>query len=271
MSFDQTTRSRLARFVSDARILLTEEFTRQLQNDYGMDPENGTVTDVEKLTALDDSRRETACILRETLDYYLAGKVDEKNNRQETLQRILREQAFTVLNRLSALRMAEARGLIVEAVAKGYQSTGYQLYSRLAGSALGETGEAYRSYLFSLFDELAVDLPPLFDRFSPQGRLFPRETALLKLLELINNPEIDALWAEDETIGWMYQYFNTKEERKAATPSLDQPDEFISSSVSANPPEGKRGLTNRSYACGRSHPSRRHTRFMPPGWKLLPR
>jgi len=38
MPFDQPTRNRLARFVGEARSLLTEEFTRQLQNEYGMDP-----------------------------------------------------------------------------------------------------------------------------------------------------------------------------------------------------------------------------------------
>ncbi len=211
MAFDQNTRNRLARFVSDARSLLTEEFTRQLQHEYGLDPAAGEVTPLERLTALDDARRETARILRETLDYYLTSSTGVR----AALDRILREQAFTVLNRLCALRMAEARGLILEAVAQGYRSKGFQLYARLAGSALGETGEAYRSYLFSLFDELALELPPLFDRFSPQGRLFPRQSALLKLFELLNHPDLEALWAEDETIGWIYQYFNSKEERQA--------------------------------------------------------
>jgi len=65
-----------------------------------------------------------------------------------------------------------------------------------------------------LFDEFALDLPVLFDRFSPMGRLFPRETALLELLKLINDPELADLWAEDETIGWIYQYFNSQEERR---------------------------------------------------------
>jgi hypothetical protein len=88
---------------------------------------------------------------------------------------------------------------------------------------LGETGDAYRCYLFSLFDEFAVDLPVLFDRFSPQWRLFPRETALLKLLELINDPEIEPLWVEDETIGWSYQYFNSKEERQAMRAASQAP------------------------------------------------
>lgn len=215
MAFDQATRNRLARFVSDVRSLLTEEFTRQFQHEYGLDPASGEITVIEKLTALDDARRETAQILRETLEYYLAGKPTVAKARQETLERILREQAFTVLNRLCALRMAEARGFILEAVAQGYRSKGFQLYARLAGSALSETSEAYRVYLFSLFDELSIELPPLFDRFNPQGRLFPREVALLRLLELLNDPELEALWAEDETIGWIYQYFNSKEERQA--------------------------------------------------------
>ncbi len=214
MAFDQSTRNRLARFVGDVRNLLTDEFTRQLQNEYGLDPESGTVTGLEKLTAQDDTKRETARILRETMDYYLAGKTDDKKNRQDVLQRIVREQAFTVLNRLCALRMAESRGILIESIAKGYQSKGFQLYARLAGNGLGETGDAYSSYLFSLFDEFAVDLAVLFDRFNPQGRLFPRQTTLVKLLDLINDLEIEQLWAEDETIGWMYQYFNTKEERK---------------------------------------------------------
>ena len=224
MAFDQTTRNRLARFVSDARALLTEEFTRQLQNEYGLDPASGDVTPIERLTALDDRQRETARILRETLDYYLAGnsKVDGKANR-DVLDRIVREQAFTVLNRLCALRMSEARGLVLASIAKGYQSKGFQLYARLAGSALGETGEAYRMYLFSLMDEFAVDLPVLFDRFSPQGRLFPREGAMLKLLGLINDPEIELLWTEDETIGWIYQYFNSKEERRAMRDASQAP------------------------------------------------
>ncbi len=212
MAFDQSTRNRLQKFVSDARGLLSEEFTRQLQNDYGLDPHSGAVTPVESLGHLDDTRRETARILRDTLAHYLASS--PSGGAREALDRIVREQAFTVLNRLAALRMAESRGILIESVGNGYQSKGFQLYERLAGPGLGETGDTYRCYLFSIFDEFALDLRVLFDRFSPQGRLFPRETALLDLLKLLNDPELAHLWAEDESIGWVYQYFNSKEERK---------------------------------------------------------
>ena len=220
MAFDQTTRNRLQRFVNDARKVQEEEFTRQLQNDYGLDPTSGTITPLENLRHLNDAQSETARILRDTLAHYCAS---QEADAQTGLERIVREQAFTVLNRLAALRMAEARGLLIESVGNGYQSKGFQLYVRLAGTGLGETGEAYRVYLFSVFDELAQDLPGLFDRYSPQGRLFPREASLLQLLALINDAEIEPLWAEDETIGWSYQYFNSREERKAMRDASQAP------------------------------------------------
>ena len=220
MAFDQSTRNRLQRFVNDARRVQEEEFTRQLQNDYGLDPSSGTITPLENLRHLNDAQRETARILRDTLAHYCAS---QEADAQSGLERIVREQAFTVLNRLAALRMAEARGLLIESVGNGYQAKGFQLYARLAGTGLGETGDAYRVYLFSVFDELAQDLPGLFDRYSPQGRLFPRESSLLQLLALINDAEIEPLWAEDETIGWVYQYFNSKEERKAMRDASQAP------------------------------------------------
>ena len=88
---------------------------------------------------------------------------------------------------------------------------------------MGETGDAYRVYLFSVFDELGQDLPNLFDRYSPQGCLFPREATMLPLLALINDADIEPLWSEDETIGWIYQYFNSREERKSMRDASSAP------------------------------------------------
>lgn len=216
MPFDQPTRNRLQRFVGDARTLLTEEFTRQLQQDYGLDPASGEVAELDKLSHLDDQTLETARVLRGIFSHYQASEaaIRGKAGSKDVLERMVREQAFTLLNRLVALRMMETRGLLLESVANGYQSKGFQLYERLAGHALGETAGAYRNYLFSLFDEFAKELRSLFDRHAPQGRLFPRDPALLALLRLLNAGDMETLWDEDETIGWIYQYFNSPDERK---------------------------------------------------------
>ena len=223
MAFDQTTRGRLQKLVNSCRGLLSEEFSIQLQQTYGLDPKTGEVTPMARLTHLDDRQRHTADVLRQILAHYLGADIDDVSHRIAVLDRMVREQAFTVLNRMAALLMMEARGQLIESVSKGYQSRGYQLYSRVAGTALGETGQAYQVYLFSVFDELAQELPALFDRYSANGLLFPRETALRAALEELNHFEIQPLWAEDETIGWIYQYFNSKEERKAMRDASQAP------------------------------------------------
>ena len=119
-----------------------------------------------------------------------------------------------MLNRLVALRMMEARGLLLESIARGYQSRGFQLYQRLAGAALGETGDAYRCYLAAFLTSL-----PWTSRYSltvsrPRGDCFRVNRRYWNCWACINHPEIEPLWAEDETIGWIYQYYNTQEERR---------------------------------------------------------
>lgn len=213
MAFDQPTRNRLARFVKDARDLITDEFTQKFAERFGI-ADDGTCAPLEKLTHLDEPGLATAALLRQRIDYLVNSHPEERADRAAAVKRLAREQAFTVLNRLAALRMAEKRQLILESVGKGYQSKGYKLYATVAGTGLGETYERYRRYIFCLCDELAVDLGALFDRHSPHGILFPREPALLGLLELLNAADLEHLWAEDETIGWIYQYYNDESERK---------------------------------------------------------
>src|ERR1700760_354874 len=150
MPFDASARSRLQTFVGTPRTALAEEFAWQLQQTYGMDPASGEVAVLDRLGDPDDRRLETARILREIMQHYQGSSANPSaKDRQLVLDRIVREQAFTVLNRLAALRLMEARGLLLESVARGYQSTAFQLYQRVAGSALGETGDAYRVFLFS--------------------------------------------------------------------------------------------------------------------------
>ncbi|HEY3138218.1 MAG TPA: SAM-dependent methyltransferase, partial [Blastocatellia bacterium] len=213
MSFDAPTRNRLAKLVGEVRTLLTDEFFEQCRSVFGIAP-SGEIAGMEHLGDLNDAERSTATLLRERVDYLVRTHPDEKGGAPEAVTQVVREQAFTVLNRLAALRMAEKRGLIAESVGKGYQSKGFKVFETVAGTGLGDTYHRYRQYLHCLFDELAVDLGPLFDRRSPQGVLFPREPVLLRCLAEINRSDLDGLWTEDETIGWVYQDYNDPAERK---------------------------------------------------------
>jgi hypothetical protein len=213
MAFDTSTRNRLAKFVGEARRLLTDEFIEQLQSLYGISA-TGSITPIERLGHLDAEGRELAGTLRQRIAYLVSSHADARDATEAAVARLTREQAFTIVNRLAAIRMAETRGLIVESVGQQYQSKGFKVFESVAGSAIGETFDRYRCYLFCLFDELAIDLGVLFDRKSPQAMLFPREPALLALLDLLDAPDLQPLWAEDETIGWIYQYYNDEAERK---------------------------------------------------------
>src|SRR4029453_19017692 len=54
----------------------------------------------------------------------------------------------------------------------------------------------------------------LFDRRDPVSLLWPRRQGLLDLLAILNATELTAVWGQDETIGWVYQYFNSDGERR---------------------------------------------------------
>ena len=213
MAFDSDTRNALARMVADARGLLVGEFTKQLQEVHGIQP-TGQMTDLERLTHLDDEQRATAGLLRDRVHHLAAGLQDEGKPTVAAVDRMLREQSFTILNRFAALRMCEERGIVQQCVGAGTNSKGFKVYLQTAGTGLGEQYDRYRTYFSCLFDEIAVDLGVLFDRYSSYGLLFPREAALSELLEILNRKELAHIWSEDEAIGWIYQYFNSKEERQ---------------------------------------------------------
>jgi hypothetical protein len=53
--------------------------------------------------------------------------------------------------------------------------------------------------------------------------LFEKKDTLDGVLIALNKPELAHLWTEDETIGWVYQYFNPPEERKAMREASQAP------------------------------------------------
>jgi hypothetical protein len=157
---------------------------------------------------------------------------------KDALDQLVREIAFTHLNRLCAYKMMEAREVYVggqkfrEAVSRGINSNGVKFYladhpdeERLFNT--GHQDIAYRHFLDWLGGLLSDEIGVLFSPNDPANRLYPRQKVLDDVLDLLNgggiNPdETDLLeewpkiWSQDETIGWVYQYFTPKEMRTEA-------------------------------------------------------
>ncbi len=215
MSFDKDTRNLLAKTVAACRRRLIEDVTDQLRGVFGLHPD-GTVLPLDKLTHLSPDQNSAARRLRDLLDHYTVGVAGKDlARRKAAYERMVLEISFTVLNRSAALRLCEERGLVVECVRKGTTSAGFQMFERISGGALGGRYDTYRVFLECMFDELAGDLGVLFDRMTPQSAVFPSERCMEDVIAELNKPELTHLWTEDETIGWVYQYFNPKEERDA--------------------------------------------------------
>ena len=134
---------------------------------------------------------------------------------KEAVADYLRDAAFTTLNRFVALKMLEARGLVQECVSKGDASSGF--VNEFCGLAPGlklPDGSGYRLYIESIFDELSTEVKVLFDRRDPASALWPRRAAFEDMLDALNADDLKGVWGEDETIGWVYQYFNGQDERR---------------------------------------------------------
>jgi len=222
MSFDKETRNALSKMVATCRRLLMEDVTDQLRGRFGMHPD-GTILSIDRLDLAEDEKL-GAEALRELQEHFSAGEAGRaEERRRRAYDRLVLEIAFTALNRLAALRLCEERGLVVECVRQGSASAGFQMFERLSGGALGTRYQTYRVFLECLFDELALDLGVLFDRSTPQSAILPGERCLTDVLAELNKSELAHLWAADETIGWIYQYFNPPEERKAMRDASQAP------------------------------------------------
>jgi hypothetical protein len=207
---DKDVRSAIQRSTQNARTLLEHELGEQLESVYDIRLD-GTIPP-EPGSHLDETQR----VAREKLVAAVEHFAALGRTRGESVGDYLREAAFTTLNRFVALKMLEARELLQECVSRGDQSSGYREFGGLAPGLSQFSDQGYRLYIESVFDEIGQEVGILFDRHDPSGLLWPRRQALHDLLAILNAPELNDVWDDDETIGWVYQYFNSDEDRKQA-------------------------------------------------------
>jgi hypothetical protein len=206
---DKATRNAIERATQQARKLLDEDFSSQLEGTFdvlrsGIIAAKGGV----HLSARQHFQRDKIIVAIE-------HKRAAGTTAVEAITDYVRDAAFTTLNRFVALKMLEARQLVQECITKGEQSAGFREFCGMApGVALLPDAAGYRLYIESLFDEFSTEIKVLFDRRDAASVLWPKRQTFEALLTILNAPDLAEVWGEDETIGWVYQFFNSGEERK---------------------------------------------------------
>jgi hypothetical protein len=217
---DKETRNLLANTTQAVRRALEEEFRLQLEGIFDVH-EDGRI-EAQPGAPLDDKQK----LVRRKIISAIEHRRSMGESEAESVHGFLREAAFTLLNRLAALKMMEARGIVLECVSAcgwrdakqdteaAFEARGFKEFSGLAPGLIELPDKGYRLYLECLFDEIGREVGVLFDRTDSASLLWPRRKALADALTRINAPGLASIWSEDETIGWIYQYYNDPAERR---------------------------------------------------------
>jgi hypothetical protein len=216
MALDRATRSTLRNTVTRCRGLLEEAVGDVLEGRLGI-RRSGEVEDAARMTHLSEEEQQHREQVISHLRHIEAGSL--KSN--DAVARLIREVSYTHLNRLCAFKMLERRGLRREAVGRGINSQGFMFYlaDHREDGRLYDTGrqdEAYRNFLRWLGGTLSEEIGILFSPTDPAHHLFPPQRVLNAVLDLINAEELHRVWDEEETIGWVYQFYTPKELRDKA-------------------------------------------------------
>jgi hypothetical protein len=215
---DKATRNAIERATQQARKLLDEDFSSQLEGTFDV-LRSGAIASRggAHLSELQRSQRDK-----------IIAAIEHKRSAgmaaAEAVADYVRDSAFTTLNRFVALKMLEARELVQECITKGEHSAGFREFCGMApGVALLPDAAGYRLYIESLFDEFSTEIKVLFDRRDAASVLWPKRNTFESILEVLNAEELSAAWGEDETIGWFYQFFNSSDERRAMREASSAP------------------------------------------------
>ena len=97
-------------------------------------------------------------------------------------------------------------------VTGGWESRAYLDFRQLApGIVRDDETEGYAFLLRLVFEDLATELPGLY---GPAGvaDLVPVPAATLRhVIDALNSEALESCWADDMTLGWVYQYWNDPE------------------------------------------------------------
>lgn len=217
---DQNIRSKLRNVVTQCRKLLEEAVAQRMEGRFTIFLKGKSLTAdrTASVTHLSDEERSVRAAVLEHFDLLQS----QGTSKVDAYQQLLREVAFTWLNRFVAFKMLEARKLIRETISRWEDSNGFKHWLARDGGEIDLTdyergGEprsaAYHRFLLARCGELAGEIRILFDPDNLASRLAPPAVSLRELAQMLNAPDLAPAWqpGNEETLGWVYQDFTSEE------------------------------------------------------------
>jgi type I restriction-modification system DNA methylase subunit len=209
-------------FTLQARGDLEREAHEQLAGIYGWLPD-GSFAPVNRYPALAlDEAHET----RTQLEQYARDEAEAGFDASKARRKLVREVAFTWLNRFVAFKMLETRHVLKILLAPPERANAYLLWLAderdPAARRLHDAGDmpvngmgegprqiAYRRFLLWQCSELAREMSGLFDPATLASRLCPRPNTLRLLVDSLSAANLADAWTlgNEETLGWVYEGF----------------------------------------------------------------
>jgi hypothetical protein len=136
-------------------------------------------------------------------------------DQRKATSEFIKEASYTWINRLLGLKCMECRGLIDEVITTrpeyGGRSKRHRDFRDKNPDKAVKPDDALTACLFSAFEEVTEEIKVLFDPKNEYSLVIPRYPTLKKAIEKINTELDYNTYREDEFLGWVYQYFNSRE------------------------------------------------------------
>lgn len=137
---------------------------------------------------------------------------------EEATSEFIKECSYTWINRLLGLKCMECQGIIEEVITTRLEfsnrSRVHRDFRETHPEIASKADDGLTATLFSVFEQVTDEIKILFDPSNEYSLIIPRYAMLKRSIEKIN-AELDyETYRADDFLGWVYQYFNSREKAR---------------------------------------------------------
>lgn len=155
--------------------------------------------------------------------------LNDKKVRGKVLNTFVRECAFSLINKLCAIRLLEERNIISPTIKKfkeyGDKSEVQKNLGHIAYSLFeNDTYNGLKESIEATLRELSFQIKVLFEMNDEHSLIFPEHRTLKDVIKVLIDEIPQEDWNRDDFVGWMYQYF--VEDEKEQIEQANTPEEL---------------------------------------------